>query len=119
MAMSLSLLEPGARLLVVHRRLFERDDSRFFLGEVEAFEGGIVRVTGYSFIRDTFDGSVCRKQEARTKLLSLTSGTLLVYVLPRNLDLEHTELHWEDADIRLTDGHQFTMNLSEWSHHSA
>ena len=116
--MSISLLEPGDRLLVVHRRLFERDDARFFLGEVEAYEAGIVRVTGYSFIRDTVDGTVCRKHEPRTKLLSLTSGTLLVYVLPRSVDVEHTELHWEAADIRLTDGHQFTMNLSEWSHHS-
>jgi len=116
--MSLSLLEPGDRLLVVHRRLFERDESRFFVGEVEAFEGGIVRVTGYSFVRDAFDGSVCRKQDARTKLFSLTSGTLLVYVLPRSLDLDQAELHWKDADIRLTDGHQFAMNLSEWSHDS-
>ncbi len=116
--MSMNILEPGDRLLVVHRRLFERDDARFFVGEVEAFENGTVRVTGYSFIRDSFDGSVCRKHEPRTKLLSLTSGTLLVYALPRGLDLEHTELHWEDADIRLTDGQNFSMNLSEWSHNS-
>lgn len=116
--MTMSLLEPGDRLLVVHRRLFERDDSRFFLGEVEAGEAGIVRVSGYSFIRDAIAGSVCRKREPRTKLLSIASGTLLVYVLPRNLDLEQTELHWKDAEIQLTDGNNFSMDLSEWSHHS-
>jgi hypothetical protein len=117
--MSMSLLEPGERLLVVHRRLFERDDSRFFLGEVEAFDAGIVRVTGYSFVRDAIGGTVCRKHEPRTKLLSLTSGTLLVYILPRSLDLVRAELHWKAAEIWLTDGDQFRMNLSEWSHHLA
>lgn len=116
--MSINLLEPGERLLVVHRRLFEGDDNRFFLGEVEAFDAGAVRVTGYSFVRDAVHGAVCRKHELRTKILSLTSGTLLVYVLPRSLNLEQTELHWKDADIRLTDGENFTMNLSEWSRHS-
>lgn len=83
---------------------------------MEAFEAGIVRVSGYSFVRDSLDGAVCRKHEPRTKLLSLTSGTLLVYLLPRGLDLEKVQLHWEDADIRLSDGSGFSMNLSEWLH---
>ena len=32
------LLEPGDKILVAHRRLFERDVVRFFLGSVDAYE---------------------------------------------------------------------------------
>ncbi|MHC4878440.1 MAG: hypothetical protein ACYTGL_18490 [Planctomycetota bacterium] len=114
--MSMSLLEPGDRLLVVHRRLFERDEARFFLGEVEAFESGVIRINGYSFVRDSFLATVRRKAEPRTKLLSLTSGTLLVYVLPRSIDIGQTELRCDDAEMLLTDGDNFSMNLSEWGY---
>ncbi len=115
--MSMSLLEPGDRLLVVHRRMFERDDTHFFLGEVEAFESGVMRVTGHSYVRDNFQALLRRKAEPRTKLLSLTSGTLLVYVLPRSLDLEKTELRCDDTEMMLSDGGDFSMNLTEWGHH--
>jgi hypothetical protein len=35
------LLEQGNKLLVTHRRLFEGDLPRFFVGEVEAYEDEI------------------------------------------------------------------------------
>ena len=74
------LLQPDDKLLVVHRRLFERDGSRFFVGRVDGYESGIVRLTGFTFVRDPIGGAVSRKSDPRTKLFSLSSGTLLVYV---------------------------------------
>lgn len=116
--MQMNLLEAGERVLVVHRRLFERDENRLFLGEVEAIDTGVIRTTGYTFVRDMLEGKMRRKSDARTKLLSLTAGTLIVYVLPRSLDLNLVEIRCEDAEIWLTDGSDFTMNLSEWTHRS-
>ncbi|MDA1162965.1 MAG: hypothetical protein O3B13_07675 [Planctomycetota bacterium] len=115
---TISLLEPGARVLVVHRRLFERDDNRLFVGEVEAMNDGVFRTTGYTFVRDTLGGTIRRKSDPRTKLLSLTSGTLIVYVLPAELDLSRVEIQCEETEVWLTDGNDFSMNLSEWTHRS-
>lgn len=114
----MSLLEPGTRVLVVHRRLFERDDNRLFVGEVEATDGGVFRTTGYTFVRDTLGGTIRKKADPRTKLLSLTSGTLIVYVLPPALDLGRVEIRCEETEVWLTDGGDFSMNLSEWTHRS-
>ncbi len=112
----MNLIEPGDRLLAVHRRLFEHDDNRLFVGEVESAEAGVIRVTGYSFVRDTLTGTVRRKSDARTKLLSLTSGTLIVYVLPPALQLDQVQIESEEAEMWLSDGNGFQMNLSEWTH---
>lgn len=112
----MNLIEPGSCVLVVHRRLFERDDNRLFVGQIEAMELGVVRVTGYSFVRDAMAGKVERKSESRTKLLSLTSGTLIVYLLPAAFDLSKAEVHCRETEMWLTDGSDYSMNLSEWTH---
>jgi hypothetical protein len=41
------LLEPEDKVLVVHRRLFEGDHQRFFVGIVENYEEGIAKVSGF------------------------------------------------------------------------
>lgn len=110
------LLQSEDKLLVVHRRLYERDGSRFFVGCVDAYEAGIVRVTGYTFVRDPIAGTVSRKNDARTKLFSLSSGTLMVYVLPRDLEVASVRLVAEESSLALTAGSTFRMDLSEWAH---
>ena len=106
------LLKEGDKVLVSHRRLFPRDEPRFFLGTVEDYEAGVVKLTGHSFIRDLFTGIV-EKKDTRTKLISLSSGTLMVYVLPDHVLLDSVEFHWEDGWLLLSDGRDFTMNLAE------
>lgn len=109
------LLEAGDKLLVVHRRLFEKDEPRFFVGTVEAYEQGMARVLGYSFLRDKLGGSVARKEDLRTKIFSLASGTLLVYQLPEDVTMDSLQFKNEESMIVLTDGQRFSMNLSEWT----
>ena len=48
------MLERGNKRLIVHRRLFEKDTPRFFIGEVEAYESGILKVKGFTFVKDVF-----------------------------------------------------------------
>lgn len=111
-----SLVESGDKLLVVHRRLFEKDDNRFFVGEVEGFDAGVVRVRGFTFVRDLLGGAIRRKIESRTKLLSVTSGTLLFYVLPPEVEPDAVEFVAEEAELHLAGPNGFRMNLSEWTH---
>lgn len=107
------ILQAGDKVLVAHRRLFENDHGRYFVGEVEAFDFGIAKVRGWSWMRDSYQGAPVRKADLRTKLLSLSSGTLILYVLPRSTVLESLRLASEGGELVLTDGEQFVMNLAE------
>ena len=110
------ILNQGDKLLVVHRRLFEKDDPRFFIGTVQDYEDGVAEVAGFSFVRDVLGGTVQRKEENRTKLLAISSGTLLVYQLPAEVKIESLTITASESELHLTDGAGFVMNLSEWTH---
>ena len=114
--MGAMLLNEGDKILVSHRRLFEKDSVRFFIGRVEAYEAGLVKATGHSYVRDPLWGQVIEKAEQRTKLLSLSSGTLIVYQLPKALNLDALKFVATESRVCLTDGKDFTMNLTEATH---
>jgi hypothetical protein len=107
------LLNEGEKILVAHRRLFAKDAARFFIGRVEAYEAGIVRSTGHSFVREMMTGNMVEKAEPRTKLLSLASGTLIVYVLPEAVSLDDVRFVAEHGRLAVEDGKGFKMNLAE------
>jgi hypothetical protein len=108
------ILERGTKLLISHRRLFAEDQPRFFVGVVEVCEGGVARVSGHSWVREQLRGDILRKQDRRTKLVALASGSLFIYVLPEDLDIEALRIeHGKDRDHVLTDGKAFRMDISE------
>lgn len=108
------ILKPGDKVLAVHRRLFEMDIPRFFVGVVDEYEAGVAVVTGHSWTRDPFEGNVLAKPDPRTKVLALASGALMVYRLPENTDLGTTRFeNAGDGNIWLTDGKSLRMNLRE------
>jgi hypothetical protein len=110
------ILQEGDKILVAHRRLFEKDLVRFFIGQVEAYEGGVVKATGHTYVRDTMGGQLVEKADQRTKILSLSSGTLIVYELPHKVSLEKLRFVGGEGRLVLTDGGGFTMNLNEGTH---
>ena len=110
------LLKSGDKILVAHRRLFEKDVVRFFVGRVEAYEAGMIKATGQSYVRDMMGGQVIGKEETRTKILSLSSGTLMVYQIPDRVELGAITVIAADLQLTLTDGKGFTMNLTEVTH---
>jgi hypothetical protein len=110
------ILKEGDKVLVSHRRLYPTDAARFFVGQVDAYDGGLMRVTGHSYVRNVTTGQLVEKTQPRTKLLSLSSGTLIVYLLPSDSELDSVRFDWTDAGLIVTDGKQFTMNLGEYAH---
>jgi hypothetical protein len=114
------VLTPGDHLLVAHRRLFADDQPRFFVGRVDELDGGILAVTGYSWLRDPVAGGFQRKDDLRTKLVAITSGAIIVYRLPRALALESLRLERVgEHGIFLVDGAGFRMDLAERLPHRA
>ena len=111
------MLERGEKLLIVHRRLFENDSPRFFVGEVEAYEQGIAKVKGYTFVKDMFSGNMKKKSDLRTKVMSIVSGALIVYQLPVVVLLDSVTFSLDqDGGLVLTDGGGFSMDMSEALH---
>lgn len=108
------ILESGNNILIAHRRIFEGDLSRYFIGIVDGYEAGIVRATGYSWSVDCLRGEMHKKSDWRTKILSITSGTLIVYQLPQELDIEQVDIqHVKHGSTILSDGGNFSMDLSD------
>ena len=107
------LLSNGAKLLVCHRRLYSEDHARYFFGAVEMYSEGIAKVSGFSWTRDPTHGFQ-RKGDRRTKLIALASGTLIVYELPAEVDVEAVRIEQPGGHtVFATDGSKFRMDLSE------
>lgn len=108
------MLTAGENILIVHRRLFDNDLPRFFLGTVDAYEAGIVKVSGYSWIKEPLSGKIFKNPDFKTKLCSLSSGTLLVYELPSNLPASELSLTHDDRGrMFVTDQKEFQLNITE------
>jgi len=110
------LLNPGDTILVAHRRLFEGDGVRFFIGRVDAYDGGVVKATGHSYTWDLLRGQMTEKKDERTKILSLSSGTLMVYQLPPEFAPSGFRFEEEDGHLHLSAGEGYTMNLAEFTY---
>ena len=108
------LLAAGDKLLIAHRRLYEGDQPRLFAGIVEAYEAGIVKVAGYSWVREPVRGELQKKEDRRTKILSIASAGLICYQLPSQVNIERLELKpAAQHQVILTDGAGFSMNLTD------
>jgi len=111
------MLKPGDKLVIVHRRLFEKDAPRFFVGEVQAYEAGVVKVKGYTFVKDVFSGNMQKKPDVRIKFMSMISGTLIVYQLPVTVLLESARFDFDqESGLVLKDNGGFSMDMSEAVH---
>ena len=107
------ILESGDTVLVSHRRLFDGDEARFFVGRTIRCEGALFKAEGYSFVRDLANGHIVRKPERRTKVISLSAPGQIVYQLPADLDLDSVDIISRTSETMLVCGPRQIMNLSE------
>ena len=109
------VLRQADKVLVVHRRLYEADQPRYFLGVVDEREGDLASVTGHTWARDYYSSVAAHKADVRTKVISLGSGALIVYRLPEASDLTNTRIETDETTgaAWLTDGGSLRMDLSE------
>ncbi len=104
----------GDRVLMMDRRLFREDNSRFFVGIVEEYDDGVLRIRGFPFHLNPYEvtGSE-RHGEERIRIVSLASGDQF-YLLPRDLDISKVSIRRSPKSLMLTDGSALTLDLSEW-----
>ncbi len=107
------MLNPGDKLLIAHRRLFEEDQPRFFVGRVVAWENGVAKVSGHAWVKERVRGDFARKPDERVKFVPLSSGSIMAYQLPDALDLARLLLRTTKHGLVLTDDAGFTMDLTD------
>ena len=106
------IVRTGEKLMVVEKRLFDGDTRRLFLGQVEALEGGVARVTGTTWGWDPEEETYVCRDEIRTRIVSLTSGQALIYVLPPATNLRTMDVQREGQTLIARDGEGFKMNVA-------
>ncbi len=109
------ILKPGEKIHVIHRRFFEKDIHRHFIGQVETCESGIARASGYVFAIDDLSRHLfVKRPDKRIKLISLTTGDLIINVLPTTVDLEEVHYELKNRTLQVTDGKGWTMDVKEF-----
>lgn len=111
--MKQQILAAGEKVHIIHRRNFESEPHRHFVGVIEAYEQGVARVKGYVFTVDRVKAKFFRRPELRTRVVSVVSGELLVNVLPATVDVEKIQYQQEPKAVRVTDGSDWHMDISE------
>jgi hypothetical protein len=109
------ILEKGEKVHVIHRRHFDKDPHRHFLGVVDAYENGIARVTGHMFSVDPIKFSYFRRPEVRTRLIALNSGDVLLNIVPPSVDLEKVVYKHERKAVRVTDENGWNLEISDFA----
>lgn len=109
------MLIPGEKIHVMHRRRFEKDLRRHFVGQVKAYEHGVARVAGYVFVIDDLTKHLfVKRPDRRVKLVPIASGDVIVNVIPDEVDLEQVTYELRDRTLWVTDGSRWEMDLKEF-----
>lgn len=107
-------LRDGDRVLIIDRKLFKDDNTRFFVGVIEEYDETAVRVRGYPFHLSPYEISGAERHgEERVRVISMSAGDL-IYLLPRELDVAKVHLRRSPKSLMLTDGEALSVDLSEW-----
>lgn len=107
------LLRVGEKVHLIHRRHFEAEPHRHFVGVVDAYEAGLLRVTGHVFTVDAMTFQFVRRPDLRTRIVSAVSGEIIINILPPSVNLEKVVYRQETGLLRVTDGSDWHLDISE------
>jgi hypothetical protein len=106
------ILNSGEYIHIIHRQLFPGDAQRHFVGTVEAHDGSIVRVKGYLFAMDSTQSQFVRREQLRTRIVSLDDA-VIVNVLPSHVKIDEiTYTHRPNGDVLVTDGTDWHFDIT-------
>lgn len=106
------VLNQGEYVHIIHRQLFHNDAQRHFVGTVEGHEGNLIRVKGYLFAMDSTNSQFVRREDLRTRVVSLNEA-VIVNILPAHVKIDEiTYTHRPNGDILVTDGTNWQLNVT-------
>jgi hypothetical protein len=107
------ILAKGEKVHIIHRRTLEHEAHRHFVGEVDDYQAGVARVVGYIYTVDREIGGYVRRPERRIRIISISAGDTFVNVIPDTVDLENITYQQEKKAIRVSDGSDWYLDISE------
>ena len=111
------IIQPGEKIHVIFRQLFEGDFKRHFIGAVEQCENNLVRAAGFLFAEETKVGHIgifVRQEGVRVRIIPLDCESLIVNILPKAVNVETIAYKYNVANglVRVTDGSDWHLDLS-------
>jgi hypothetical protein len=107
-------LRESDRILVIDRKLFKDDNTRFFAGFIEEYDEVAMRVRGFPFHLSPYEVSGAERHgEERVRIISMAAGDL-IYLLPRELECSRLQMRRSPKSLILSDGEEYSLDLSEW-----
>lgn len=109
------IIEPGEKVHVVYRALYESSNRRHFLGEVKIANGTVCRIVGYAFVYDPKSTLFVKKENKRTTIIDLAESGYIVNMIDRNVDLDKMFYKYgTGAGLNVTDGKGYALNINEF-----
>ena len=109
------LLEREEKVLIITRRLFAGDARRHFVGNVERYDPGAMRVRGHAFVHDAENSGFVKRKSQQTRIFPLDNH-LVVFVLPYDTNLGAVRYEQEEGlGLVATDGKHFKLELNEFN----
>lgn len=109
------VLSKGEKLLIIRRRLFEKDMRRHFVGEIEEVSAELIRIKGYGFVFDETVNDFKRRSKLQINIFSLVDAGNSIIVLPEEVDIETIRYSVNEKGQRIiTDGKSYNLQVSEF-----
>ena len=106
-------LRTDDHIVLIDKRVFKDDNTRIFVARIEECDNPLFRARGFVFHVSSYDvGGQDRRGQERVRVFSLNSGDI-VYLLPRELDIEKLLLKRTPKSMTLSDG-VYAMDLSDF-----
>ena len=107
-------LEPGDKVHVIERRLFESDVRRHFVGEVQGIDVMAMRVRGFVFVYDSTASTWVRGSESRTRIIPIGSSGFVINVVSRDTHIDDVRYEEIDGRLTVTDSRAFRLDINEF-----
>jgi len=110
------IFEPGEKIHVIIRRLFETDLRRHFIGEIVGVSESVVKVKGCVIVLNSVTNQYELKPDTRVRVVSLIDARNIINVIPSEANIEDTQyVLTHEKRLVVTDGESFTLDINEFS----
>ncbi len=110
------IFEPGEKIHVIIRRLFEMDVRRHFIGEIVGASESVVKVKGYVIVLNSATNQYELNTDTRVRIVSLIDARNIINVIPRDAKIEDAKyVLTNEKRLVVTDGETFTLDINEFS----
>jgi hypothetical protein len=110
------IFEPGEKIHVTIRRLFETDLRRHFVGEIVGVSESVVKVKGRAIVHNSVTNQYEIKPDSRIRIVSLADARNIINIIPREAIIEDVNyVLTNEKRLVVTDGETFTLDINEFS----